>query len=48
VLRSRRSEAETLLKIYKKRIEDIETLSSFKNNEVKSLGILMIVPEGVN
>lgn len=48
VLRSKRSEADTLLRVYKERIENIELLSSFKDSEVKPLGILMIIPEGVD
>jgi len=46
VMRARRSEGGTLLKIYIERIKDIEMLSSFETINVRPLGILMIIPEG--
>lgn len=45
IIRSKRSEGETLLRLYEKRIDDIELLSSFESVSVRPLGILMIIPE---
>lgn len=44
-LRSKCSEAETLLRLYKKRIEEIDNLSSIENISVRPLGLLMLVPK---
>lgn len=43
--RSKCSEADTLLSLYKKRMKELEELSSFDNTAIRPLGILMIVPE---
>jgi len=47
VIRTKRSEAETLLRLYKNRMDDIRLLLSFEPPKVKPLGMLMIIPEGI-
>ena len=42
--RTKISESETLLSLYKKRTQDIKDLSSFEKVVVRHLGIMLIVP----
>lgn len=44
-LRSKCSEAETLLRLYQSRVKDIEELLSFESTIVRPLGILMAIPK---
>lgn len=43
--RSKCSEADTLLRLYKDRVKELDELSSFEDTSIRPLGILMIVPE---
>jgi hypothetical protein len=43
---SKRGEAETVLRLYRQRIQDLEARSALADPEIVPLGMLMLVPEG--
>jgi superfamily II DNA or RNA helicase len=45
---SARTETETVLRVYRKRIEDLEARLALGEPEIQPLGLLMLVPEGTD